>query len=63
MKVINRLGNSGQQHPDICIEKIFAEICAENAFKEIDPYWLGIETANIFWTASIRKLEAYPQRL
>lgn len=44
-KVIGRLGNSGQQHPDIRIKEIFAEICAENAFREIDPYWLGIETA------------------
>lgn len=62
-KIIGRLGNSGQQHPDIRIEEIFAEICAENAFKEIDPYWLGIETAKVFRTASIRKLEAYPQSL
>ena len=47
-KVINRLSNSGQRHPDIRIEEIFAEICAENAFKEIDPHWLGIETAKVF---------------
>jgi putative hydrolase of the HAD superfamily len=62
-KVIGRLGNSGQQHPDIRIEEIFAEICAENAFRKIDPYWLGIETAKMFRTASLRKLEAYPKSM
>ena len=62
-KIRGRLGNSGQQHPDIRIEEIFAEICAENAFREIDPYWLGIETAKMFRTASLRKLEAYPKSM
>ena len=62
-KVIGRLGNSGQKYPDIRIEEIFAEICAENAFREIDPFWLGIETAKVFRTASLRKLETYPQSL
>ncbi len=62
-KVIDRLGSSGQQHADIRIEEIFAEICAENAFREVDPFWLGIETARTFRTASLRKLEAYPQSL
>jgi putative hydrolase of the HAD superfamily len=62
-KVIGRLSNSGQKYPDICIEEIFAEICVENAFREIDPFWLGVETAKVFRTASLRKLEAYPQSL
>jgi len=62
-KVIGRLGNSGQKHPDVRIEEIFAEICAENAFREIDPYWLGIETAKVFRTASLRKLETYPKSM
>ncbi|MPN39764.1 hypothetical protein SDC9_187293 [bioreactor metagenome] len=62
-KVADRLNNSGQQYPDIRIEEIFAEICAENAFREIDPFWLGIETAKVFRTASLRRLEAYPQSL
>ena len=62
-KVASRLGNSGQQYPDIRIEEIFAEICEENAFREIDSFWLGIETAKVFRTASVRKLEAYPQSL
>ena len=62
-KVINRLGNSDQLHPDIRVEEIFAEICAENAYREIDPVWLGIEAAKTFRTASLRKLEAYPQSL
>ena len=60
-KVIVRLGSSGQQHPDIRIEEIFAEICAENAFREVNPFWLGIEAARTFRTVSLRKLEAYPQ--
>jgi putative hydrolase of the HAD superfamily len=62
-KVMNRLSNSGHPYPDIRIEDIFSEICAENAFREIDPFWLGIETAKVFRTASLRKLEAYPQSL
>lgn len=62
-KVIQRLGSSGHQHPDIRIEEIFTEICAENAFREIDPKWLGVEAARTFRTASLRKLEAYPQSL
>lgn len=62
-KVIDRLGNSGQQHPDIRIEEIFADICAENAFRELNSVWLGIEAAKTFRTASLRKLEAYPQSL
>lgn len=62
-KVIGRLGNSGQKYPDIRIEEIFAEICAENAFREINPFWLGIEAAKVFRTSSLKKLEAYPQSL
>ncbi len=62
-KVIGRLGNSDQKHPDIRIDEIFAEICADYAFKKIDPYWLGIETAKAFRTASLRKLNVYPQSL
>lgn len=62
-KVICLLSKSGKKYPDIRVEEIFAEICAENAFREIDPYWLGIETAKVFRTASLRKLEAYPQSL
>jgi len=62
-KVVNKLGNSGQKYPDIRVEEIFSEICAENAFREIDPYWLGIETAKVFRTASLRKLEPYPKSL
>jgi putative hydrolase of the HAD superfamily len=62
-KVINKLGNSGQKYPDIRVEEIFSEICAENAFREIDPYWLGIETAKVFRTASLKKLEPYPKSL
>lgn len=62
-KVIARLGNSGQQHPDIRVEEVFDEICRENAFREIDSYWLGIEAAKVFRTASLRKLEVYPQSL
>ena len=63
MEVIGRLGNSDQKHPDIRIEEIFTEICADYAFKKIDPYWLGIETAKAFRTASLRKLKVYPQSL
>ncbi|MCQ1535587.1 HAD family hydrolase [Methanosarcina sp. KYL-1] len=62
-KVVGRLESSGQQHPDIRIEEIFAEICAENAFREIDPSGLGIEAAKMFRIASLRRLEAYPQSL
>jgi putative hydrolase of the HAD superfamily len=62
-KVIGRLGNSDQKHPDIRIEEIFAEICADYAFKKIDAYWLGIETAKAFRSASLRKLSVYPQSL
>jgi len=62
-KVIGKLSNSGQPHPDICIEEIFAEICRENAVRQIDPYWLGIEAARVFRRASIRKLETYPQSM
>ncbi len=62
-KVIGRLGNSDQKHPDIRIDEIFAEICADYAFKKIDSYWLGIETAKAFRTASLRKLNVYPQSL
>jgi putative hydrolase of the HAD superfamily len=62
-KVMGRLGNSDQKHPDIRIEEIFAEICTDYAFKKIDPYWLGIETAKAFRTASLRKMKVYPQSL
>lgn len=62
-KVRDRLERSGQKHPDIRIEEIFSEICAENSFREIDPCQLGIETAKVFRIASVRKLEAYPRSL
>lgn len=60
-KIIVRMDSSGQSHPEIRVEEIFAEICAENAYREIDPHWLGIETAKVFRTVSVKRLEAYPQ--
>lgn len=62
-KVIDKLGNSNQPYPEIRIEEIFAEICRENAYQFIDPFWLGFETAKTFRSLSIRKLEVYPKSL
>jgi len=59
-KVISKLGNSDQKYPYIRIEEIFSEIYVDYAFKKIDPFWIGIETAKAFRTASLRKLEVYP---
>jgi putative hydrolase of the HAD superfamily len=47
---------TGERHPEVRVEEIFAGICAEHAVWEIDAEQLGIEAARAFRAASLRRL-------
>ncbi|NLZ29492.1 MAG: HAD family hydrolase, partial [Methanomicrobiales archaeon] len=49
---------TGECYPEIRVEEIFADICAESSIWKIDPDRLGVETARAFRAASIRRLGA-----
>lgn len=47
---------TGERYPEIRVEEVFADICAESSIWEIDPDRLGAETARAFRAASLRRL-------
>ncbi len=47
---------TGEPHPEVRVEEVFAGICAEHSIGEIDTVRLGAETARTFRAASIRRL-------
>ncbi|WP_094226758.1 HAD family hydrolase [Methanolobus psychrotolerans] len=52
---------SAEFHPEIKIEEVFESICNDHSMWDIDAKELGIETSIVFRSASLRKIEAYPQ--
>jgi putative hydrolase of the HAD superfamily len=50
-------------HSEIKVEEIFAGICKSHASWGIDDMAVGIEAARLFRSASIRRLQAFPQSL
>ena len=62
-KVNDRMKHSAEQHPEIKIEEIFAEICKENAIWKINSNKLSIEASRVFRAASIRRLRVFPQTI
>lgn len=60
-KIMDRFGWSEHEHPEIKVEDVFAEICRENAFWDIDEGHLGFEAAQVFRSAAIRHLDVFPQ--
>ena len=51
----------GQEYPEIRVEKIFEVICKQNSLWDIDEKTLGEETARAFRSASLRRLQVFPQ--
>ncbi len=47
---------TGERHPEVRVEEVFAGICAEQAVWKIDAEQLGIEAARAFRAASLRRL-------
>jgi putative hydrolase of the HAD superfamily len=54
---------SAESYPEIKVEDIFGSICSNYSVWDIDEKELGIETSRVFRSASLRKIEAYPQSL
>jgi putative hydrolase of the HAD superfamily len=52
---------SPEAHPEIRVEEIFSRICKENSIWNIEERELGIETARVFRSASLRKIGVFPQ--
>ena len=53
--------SSGQEHPEVRVEKIFEGICKQHSLWDIDETTLGEETARAFRSASLRRLQVFPQ--
>nr|WP_321496596.1 HAD family hydrolase [uncultured Methanolobus sp.] len=55
--------STGEAHPEIKVEDVFASICRDFAIWDVDSEKLGAESSILFRSASLRKLEAYPQSI
>ena len=57
------LGTQGtrQEHPEVRVEKIFEVICKQHSLWDIDETTLGEEAARAFRSASLRRLQVFPQ--
>ena len=53
----------GQEYPEIRVEKTFEVICKQNSLWDIDEKTLGEETARAFRSASLRRLQVFPQSI
>ena len=47
---------TGERYPEVRVEEVFADICAEHSMGEVDPGRLGVDTARAFRAASLRRL-------
>ncbi len=54
---------TGQEYPEIRVEKTFEVICKQNSLWDIDEKTLGEETARAFRSASLRRLQVFPQSM
>lgn len=59
------LGTQGarQEYPEVRVEKIFEVICKQHSIWDIDEKTLGEETARAFRSASLRRLQVFPQSM
>ena len=55
--------SSGQEHPEVRVEKMFEVICKQHSLWDIDEITLGEETARAFRSASLRRLQVFPQSM
>jgi putative hydrolase of the HAD superfamily len=55
--------SSGQEHPEVRVEKMFGGICKQHSLWDIDETTLGEETARAFRSASLRRLQVFPQSM
>jgi putative hydrolase of the HAD superfamily len=55
--------NAWQKYPEVSVEKIFGSICKQHTYWDIDEAALGAETARTFRSASIKKLQVFPQSM
>jgi putative hydrolase of the HAD superfamily len=55
--------SSGQEHPEVRVEKMFEGICKQHSLWDIDKTTLGEETARAFRSASLRRLQVFPQSM
>ncbi|WP_370572498.1 HAD family hydrolase [Methanomethylovorans sp.] len=62
-KIRDKMEASKEQHPDIRVEEIFADICGENAIWKSDTMYLGIETSKVFRSASLRRLHPFRESI
>jgi putative hydrolase of the HAD superfamily len=51
------------RHSELKVEEIFSKICRQHASWDINDLTVGIEAARIFRSASLRRLQAFPQSL
>ena len=53
----------GAIHSELKVEDIFAKICRRHASWDINELTVGMEAARLFRSASLKRLQAYPQSI
>lgn len=61
IRIEEKMGSSKVKYPEIRVEEIFSSICKDHSIWDIDNHELGIETARVFRSASLRRLELFPR--
>lgn len=62
-KIMDVMEKSPNDHPEVKVEDIFADICIENHVWDIHAKELGIEAAKLFRSSSLRKISVFPESL
>jgi putative hydrolase of the HAD superfamily len=52
-----------ERNSELKVEEIFSKICRHHASWDVNDLTIGIEAARIFRSASLRRLQAFPQSL
>jgi putative hydrolase of the HAD superfamily len=60
-KIYDALSAKEERYPEVKLEDVFSKICNQYSMWEIDEKVLGAETAVTFRSASLKRLQIYPQ--
>lgn len=62
-RIRRSMDRSKEKHPEVRLEEIFGEICADHRLWEIDELLVGMSAARAFRAASLRRFRAFPETL
>ncbi|MDK2824887.1 putative hydrolase of the HAD superfamily [Methanolobus vulcani] len=62
-RAVSMAVSTAETYPEIKVEDVFESICRDFSIWDIDAVELGVASSLLFRSASLRKLEAYPQSM